>query len=117
MRNTLPLLIRSKVEPAPWAEACDPDASAAAAPAAVAAPAAKIRRDSIDASLQFPAGPLHQMAGNAVAGGNLGEPRGFLLAARFGIGTARVEGAAGGRRDRARHVALQQFLGPLQFRV
>ena len=51
---------------------------------------------------------VEQVARRDVAGRDLVEARGLDAAAREGLGAAGVEGAAGGRIDRARHVALQQ---------
>ena len=57
-----------------------------------------------------PATDLAQMAGHVVAGLDLAQRRRLHLAARFRIGAAGVEVAAGRRVQRARHVALHTRL-------
>ncbi len=51
-----------------------------------------------------------QMTGDQVAGADLTQCRDLALAPRLGIGAARMEGAARGRVDRTRNIALQQVL-------
>jgi len=58
-----------------------------------------------------------QVAGDVMAARDLAQGRALAAAARFGIGAAGVKAAAGGRVDRARHVALEMILAPLQPRV
>ena len=77
-----------------------------------------LRKTESDRTLPLVCRSIHpQMARDAVAGADFDEFRHLDLAARLGIGAARVKRAAGRRIDRARHVALQQPLGALQLRV
>ena len=52
-----------------------------------------------------------------MAGADLAQCRDLALAARLGIGTARMEGAARRRVDRARNIALQQVFLALDPRI